>query len=152
MWLLYDFFQWSKIFGKCKKFGILLVTSIPTNYLYPSKSSDNCLCKRRIFMQFYKIYFVIRIFFRNENFFTSPIFCVINNQQRNVRQYVIFILQRMGWVKRSRLSNLWGAACKVLTNVAIEHIWRRSSTLQFVFGTFPKIIQNKSQQTVIQFW
>ena len=119
----------------------MFVTSIRTNYIYPPKSSDNCLSKRRIFAQFSKFYFVIRIIFWNEKFFTSQIFCVVNTQQRNVRQYVIFYKE--GWVKRSRLSNLWGAACKVLTNIAIEHIWSRSSTSQFVFVTFPKLFKYK---------
>ena len=45
-----------------------------------------------------------------------------------------YISQRIGWVIKGRLSNLWGTACKVLTEVAIEYIPSRSTTSQLLNG------------------
>ena len=53
-------------------------------------------------------------------------------QSTATRSTIWYILQRMGWVTRGRFSNLWAAACKVQTKVAIEHIWSRSTSSQLV--------------------
>ena len=113
-------------------------------YLYPSKSSEMCPLKMRIFVQFSKIYFLIRIVFRNGKFFSSEIVCVVNNQYPNVRQYVIFFRKIGQGYTRGRLSTRWGAAFKVLTMVAREHIWNRSTTSQLENGKVSfKILRNR---------
>ena len=89
-WLLNDFFQLSKKIKTCKKFGILFVTSIPTKLSLSLKMFWELSMEKAHLRAIKKKILCDQKNFRNGKFFKSEIFCVVNNQQPNVRQYVIF--------------------------------------------------------------
>ena len=110
------FFKFKKI-KTSKKFGMSLVTAIATKLslsikkllqlsienAHPLSIFKNLLCDQNNFSK-WKILHNWDILRRKQ--WTAK------------RSIICYILQRMGWVTRGRLCNLWVTACKVLSNRA----------------------------------
>ena len=122
-----------KKFKTCKKFGILFVTSIPTKLSLSLKKFWELSMEKAHLRAIFK-----NLLCDQDNFSKWEIlhkWDILRRKQSTAkRSTMCYISQRIGWVIKGRLSNLWGTACKVLTEVAIEYIPSRSTTSQLLNG------------------